>query len=68
MSARVRPLVGFNAFVAWLGYGIAQVTNIFELVPRTEPYDPNSNMFGGSADGLAGAVGRVFDSHGYFTT
>jgi hypothetical protein len=25
-------------------------------------------MFGGSADGLAGAIGRVFDSHGYFTT
>jgi hypothetical protein len=25
-------------------------------------------MFGGSAEGLAGAVGRVFDSHGYFTT
>ena len=25
-------------------------------------------MFGGHADGLAGAIGRVYDSHGYFTT
>ena len=68
MSSWARRLFGVNAFVAWLGYGIAQVTNIFELVPRTEAYDPSSNMFGGSADGLAGAIGRVFDSHGYFTT
>jgi len=68
MRARARRLFGLNAFVAWLGYGIAQVANIFELVPRTEAYDPSSNLFGGSADGLAGAVGRVFDSHGYFTT
>ena len=68
MNGWAKRLFGFNAFVAWLGYGIAQITNIFELVPRTEPYDPSSNMFGGSADGLAGAIGRVFDSHGYFTT
>ena len=68
MGGRAKLLFGLNAFVAWLGYGIAQVTNIFELVPRTEAYDPSSNMFGGSAEGLAGAVGRVFDSHGYFTT
>lgn len=54
--------------MAWAGYLVAQITNIFDLVPRTEPYDPSSNMFGGSADGLAGAIGRVFDSHGYFTT
>ena len=68
MGGRAKLLFGLNAFVAWLGYGIAQITNIFELVPRTEAYDPSSNMFGGSAEGLAGAVGRVFDSHGYFTT
>ena len=68
MGGRAKLLFGLNAFVAWLGYGIAQVTNIFELVQRTEAYDPSSNMFGGSAEGLAGAVGRVFDSHGYFTT
>jgi len=68
MSGRAKLFFGINALLAWAGYGIAQVTNIFELVPRTEAYDPSSNMFGGSAEGLAGAVGRVFDSHGYFTT
>jgi hypothetical protein len=68
MGGRAKLLFGLNAFVAWLGYGIAQVTNIFELVPRTEAYDPSSNMFGGHADGLAGALGRLYDSHGYFTT
>ncbi len=68
MSGRAKLLFGVNAFVAWLGYAIAQITNIFQLVPRTEAYDPTSNMFGGSADGLPGAIGRLFDSHGYFTT
>lgn len=68
MAGRAKLIFALNAFVAWLGYGIAQVTNIFELVPRTEAYDPSSNMFGGHAEGLAGALGRLFDSHGYFTT
>lgn len=68
MQGRAKQLFGLNALVAWAGYLVAQITNIFDLVPRTEPYDPSSNMFGGSADGLAGAIGRVFDSHGYFTT
>lgn len=68
MKVRAKQLFGLNALVAWAGYLVAQMTNIFDLVPRTEPYDPSSNMFGGSADGLAGAIGRVFDSHGYFTT
>lgn len=68
MQGRAKQLFGLNALVAWAGYLVAQMTNIFDLVPRTEPYDPSSNMFGGSADGLAGAIGRVFDSHGYFTT
>ncbi len=68
MGTTAKRLFGINALSAWLGYGIAQLTNIFELVPRSTPYDPNSHLFGGSADGLAGAIGRVFDSHGYFTT
>ena len=68
MSGRAKLLFGINALLAWAGYGVAQITNIFDLVPSTEAYDPSSNMFGGSAEGLAGAVGRVFDSHGYFTT
>jgi hypothetical protein len=68
LHPNTRRLFGFNALIAWAGYGIAQVTNIFDLAPRAEAYDPSSNMFGGSAAGLAGAVGRLFDSHGYFTT
>jgi hypothetical protein len=65
---RARRLFGLNALIAWAGYGIAQITNIFDLAPSAEAYDPSSNMFGGSAAGLAGAIGRLFDSHGYFTT
>jgi hypothetical protein len=61
-------LFGINAFIAWLGYVMVQVVNIFGLVAQTTPYDPSSNLFGGHAEGLAGAFGRVYDSHGYFTT
>ena len=63
-----KRLFGINAFIAWLGYVMVQVVNIFGLVPQTTPYDPSSNLFGGHAEGLAGAFGRVYDSHGYFTT
>ena len=68
LGQRARLVFGVNALVAWAGYGVAQVTNIFDLAPSSEAYDPSSNMFGGSAAGLAGAIGRLFDSHGYFTT
>lgn len=61
-------LFGINAFIAWLGYVMVQVVNIFGLVAQTTPYDPSSNLFGGHAEGLAGAFGRLIDSHGYFTT
>ena len=67
-TATAKRLFGINALIAWLGYGIAQVINVFDLVPRSTPYEPGSHMFGGHVDGLAGAIGRVFDSHGYFTT
>ena len=67
-TATAKRLFGINALVAWLGYGLAQVINVFDLVPRSTPYEPGSHMFGGHADGLAGAIGRVYDSHGYFTT
>ena len=66
--ATAKRLFGINAFIAWLGYVMVQVVNIFGLVPQTTPYDPSSNLFGGHAEGLAGAFGRVYDSHGYFTT
>lgn len=67
-NTSTRRLFALNALIAWAGYGIAQITNIFDLAPRAEAYDPSSNMFGGSAAGLAGGIGRLFDSHGYFTT
>ena len=67
-TATAKRLFGINAFIAWLGYGMVQVVNILGLVPQTTPYDPGSNLFGGHPDGIAGAIGRVFDSHGYFTT
>jgi hypothetical protein len=67
-TATAKRLFGINAFIAWLGYVMVQVVNIFGLVPPTTPYDPSSNSFGGHAEGLAGAFGRVYDSHGYFTT
>lgn len=63
-----KRLFGINALAAWFGYGVAEISNILHLVPDSEPYVAESHMFGGSADGLAGAIGRVFDSHGYFTT
>jgi hypothetical protein len=67
-TATAKRLFGINAFIAWLGYGIVQVVNVLGLVPQTTPYDPGSNLFGGHPEGIAGAIGRVFDSHGYFTT
>jgi hypothetical protein len=63
-----KRLFGIGALAAWFGYGVAEISNLLQLVPNSEPYVPSSHMFGGSADGLAGAIGRVFDSHGYFTT
>lgn len=67
-TATAKRLFGINAFIAWLGYGMVQVVNILGLVPQTTPYDPGSNLFGGHPEGIAGSIGRVFDSHGYFTT
>ena len=67
-TATVKRLVGINALFAWFGYLVAEITNVLQLVPPEERYVPGSHAFGGSADGLAGAIGRVFDSHGYFTT
>ena len=67
-TATAKRLFGINALFAWFGYAVAEITNILQLVPPEERYVPSSHMFGGSADGLAGAIGRVFDSHGYFTT
>jgi hypothetical protein len=67
-TATAKRLFGINAFIAWLGYVMVQVVNILGLVPQTTPYDPGSNLFGGHPEGIAGAIGRVFDSHGYFTT
>ncbi len=67
-TATAKRLFGINAFIAWLGYVMVQVVNILGLVPQTTPYDPGSNSFGGHPEGIAGAIGRVFDSHGYFTT
>lgn len=63
-----RRLFGINALAAWFGYGVAQIATIFQLVPPDPTDEVVPHMFGGSADGLAGAIGRVFDSHGYFTT
>jgi len=63
-----KRLFGLNALAAWIGYGVAEIANVLQLVPNSEPYVPSSHMFGGSADGFAGAIGRVVDSHGYFTT
>lgn len=67
-TTTAKRLVGINAFIAWLGYVMVQVVNFFGLVPQTTPYDPSSNLFGGHAEGIAGAFGRLIDSHGYFTT
>ena len=67
-TATAKRLFGINALAAWFGYLVAEVTNILQLVPPSGRYEPSSHMFGGSADGLAGAIGRIFDSHGYFTT
>jgi hypothetical protein len=67
-TTTAKRLFGINAFIAWLGYVMVQVVNIFGLVAQTTPYDPSSNLFGGHAEGLAGAFGRLIDSHGYFTT
>ncbi len=67
-TATAKRLFGINALFAWFGYLVAEITNVLQLVPPEERYVPGSHAFGGSADGLAGAIGRVFDSHGYFTT
>ena len=63
-----KRLFGINALAAWFGYLVAEITNLLQLVPPEGRYEPSSHMFGGSADGLAGAIGRAFNSHGYFTT
>jgi hypothetical protein len=67
-TTTAKRLFGINAISAWFGYGLAQIATIFQLVPPDTDAPVVPHMFGGSADGLAGAIGRVFDSHGYFTT
>ncbi len=67
-TATAKRLFGINALFAWFGYLVAEISNIFQLVPPEANAEVVPHMFGGSADGLAGAIGRVFDSHGYFTT
>jgi hypothetical protein len=36
-TATAKRLFGINALVAWLGYGIVQIVNVFGLVPQTTP-------------------------------
>ena len=68
-TATAKRLFGINAFIAWLGYGLSQLINIFDLVPAKPPTEPVLlNLFTQPEAGLAGAIGRVFNSHGYFTT
>ena len=68
-TATARRLFGINALVAWLGYGLSQFINIVDLVPAKPPTEPVLfNLFTQPEAGLAGAIGRVFNSHGYFTT
>lgn len=59
-----RRLFGLNALSAWIGFGGVILIDIFDLVPSTRP-DPT--LLGGSEPGLAGAIGRIFDSLTYFT-
>ena len=67
--ATAKRLFGINAFIAWLGYGLSQLINIFDLVPAKPSTEPVLlNLFTQPEAGLAGAIGRVFNSHGYFTT
>jgi hypothetical protein len=68
-TATAKRLFGINALVAWLGYGLSQFINIVDLVPAKPPTEPVLlNLFTQPEAGLAGAIGRVFNSHGYFTT
>ena len=36
-TATAKRLFGINAFIAWLGYGLSQLINIFDLVPAKPP-------------------------------
>lgn len=68
-TATAQRLFGINAAIAWLGYGLSQLINVLDLVPAKPPTEPVLlHLFTQPEAGIAGAIGRVFNSHGYFTT
>lgn len=59
-----RTAFGVNATVAWLGIVLTTFFSAFDLYSEAPP-DPG--LYGGHADGLAGALPRLVDTFSYFT-
>ncbi|MEI2810666.1 MAG: Pr6Pr family membrane protein [Nocardioides sp.] len=63
-SPAARTAYGVNAAIAWLGIVLTAFFSGLDLY--SEP-PPEPGLYGNHADGLAGALPRLFDTFSYFT-
>lgn len=63
---QLKLVYGLNALVAFIGFAIQFVINLFDLVQYVDSGD-YPTLLGGHPAGAAGAVGRLTDSFSYFT-
>ena len=63
-SPTARTAYGVNAAIAWLGIVLTAFFSGLDLY--SEP-PPEPGLYGNHADGLAGALPRLFDTFSYFT-
>jgi hypothetical protein len=61
---QLKVIYGVNALIAFTGFVIQFVINLFDLVPIESEYP---TLLGGHPAGAAGIVGRLTDSFSYFT-
>jgi hypothetical protein len=63
-TTQLKLIYGLNAAIAFIGFIIQFVINLFDLVPIESEYP---TLLGGHPAGAAGIVGRLTDSFSYFT-
>jgi hypothetical protein len=61
---QLKLIYGLNAAIAFIGFAIQFVINLFDLVPIESEYP---TLLGGHPAGAAGIFGRLTDSFSYFT-
>ena len=63
-GSTARIVFGIAALIAWFGFVLNLILNIFDVYPST---NTNPNLLGFNEAGIAGLPGRVIDFLSYFT-